>query len=172
MTAGERLCYDVTFDHRSLLKQSPFGLVFQNGPGAGERATVSGIERRQIDTVRSNPFGKRSSVRDRFDEIRLHLRFGNASPGNAPAGTTFDPVVRAYDDGVAFRYELPVSTGAFTVTGEKTGFTFAEDAPAWGGEWSNCGECRYPATTLALLPASKMCLPLLVRTRGATVARA
>lgn len=52
--------------------------------------------------------------------------------------TTHRLVARAYDDGVAFRYELPAG---FAGTNEQTAFNFAGDYTAWfyDGEQHNLG---------------------------------
>src|SRR5208337_1864970 len=82
-------------------------------------------------------------------------------------------IVRAYDDGVAFRYDLPVASklGHFVLTKELTEFHFTEDSRCWFGEESPCAENHYPEAKLNTIPPGKRnTLPLLVETPAAYVA--
>lgn len=47
------------------------------------------------------------------------------------AKQALDLIVRAYDDGVAFRYHLPEADGELIVTGEHTTFSFAPGTKRW-----------------------------------------
>ena len=168
--ANGPLAYAVTVDGKPLLADSPLGLVFKDGLELGKNTRVTGVDTRSVDTKWQNGFGKCSVVRDQFNETRVHLR--EERDGAAPVD--FDLVVRAYDDGVALRYDMPkqASLGSFTLTRDKTAFTFPQDARCLGGEWSNCGELHYPENRLAKLPESQMCLPIVVQVPGAMVALA
>lgn len=163
------LTYQVQLDGKPLLTSSRLGLAFGDGLHLGEHVEVLGIEQRTSDTGWRNDFGKCSKVRDHFNETRIHLKEIRPAPA---APVLFDVVVRAYDDGVALRYDLPKQSGleAFTLTTDQTTFTFPKDARALGGRWSNCAEVQYPETRLAALPDSRMCLPVVAQTDHATVA--
>ena len=103
-------------------------------------------------------------MRDRWKELRLTLQ---------EQGRTFGLIVRAYDNGVALRYDLPVASklGHFVLTNELTEFRFATDSRCWFGEESICAENHYPEATLSTIPPGKFnTLPLLVETPGAYVA--
>jgi alpha-glucosidase len=69
-------------------------------------------------------------VPDRLRELRI-----NVSEGSSPA-RTFALVARAYDDGVAFGYDLPEASGLgeFTIQRELTEFRFPADHRAWPGD--------------------------------------
>ena len=79
------------------LSSSSFKDGTKLGPGA--KITKSAIKRHNGRW--ENLLGNRRSVRDQWRELRLTLQ------ERGPAQRTFGLIVRAYDDGVAFRYDLP-----------------------------------------------------------------
>lgn len=84
------------------------------------------------DTVWHNPYGERSSVRDAFNGIVLHFVKNDASKYR------LDIEVRAYDEGIALRYILPMHPDAIyhRVLAENTNFTFPEGTRAWHAAWA------------------------------------
>ena len=71
--------------------------------------------------------GEVARVREHYRELRVGVQ------EQAGAKRRFIVVVRAFDDGIGFRYELPAQPGLdeFLMDEELTEFTFAEDAKAW-----------------------------------------
>jgi alpha-glucosidase len=113
-------------------------------------------------------------VRDRWQQARLVL----ADRGGGGEPRTFGLIVRVYDDGVAFRYELPEGSrlGRFVLTDEFTEVRFAADHRCWAGGESESAETQYPETTLSAIPRGepgkpfRSVLPLLVETPAGFVA--
>lgn len=156
----------VEVNGKMILTNSPLGLEFQDGTKLGPAAVIQKSAKGKHDGVWENHFGNRLVVRDHCREVRLTL---------AERGTpvrTFGLIVRAYDDGVAFRYDLPEASklGHFTLTNELTEFRFADDYRCWPGGESACAENQYPETKLSAIPSGKpghphqSVLPLLVET--------
>jgi alpha-glucosidase len=135
----------VEMDGRAVLAPSPLGLELQGGAALGPAASVAKTEPSSHDRTWENRFGKRRTVRERWNQLRLALE----EKGGAPR--PFGLVVRVFDDGVAFRLELP-GPGEIAVTRELTRFAFAGDWRCWLGEPSNCAESRYLESTLGRLP--------------------
>lgn len=168
------LRYRVECDGHLILQPSQLGLEFQDGTRLGPTVCVTKTKTARHDRTWENPFGKRRSVRDHWRELRLNL-----VATNGPQPRQFALIVRAYDDGVAFRYDLPAESGLghFVLTRELTEFHFVDNYPCWYGEESSCAENHYPAATLATIPAThpggghyQSVLPLLVQTPGCYVA--
>ena len=158
------LNYRVEVDGKTVLTNSPLGLEFQDGTKLGPKAVIAGTKTASHDGTWENHFGKRLKVRDHWKELRLTLQ---------EQDRTFGLIVRTYDDGVAFRYDLPVASklGHFTLTKELTEFRFTEDSRCWFGEESSCAENHYPEAGLSTIPPGKWnTLPLLVETPAAYVA--
>jgi len=168
------LRYQVECDGRLIVSPSKLGLEFQDGTTLGPTASVAKTKLARHDGTWENLFGKRRLVRDHWRELRLTLTQTNGVPTRE-----FGLIVRAYDDGVAFRYDLPETSGLghFVLTRELTEFHFADDYRCWAGEESVCAENQYPEATLGTLPATnsaggrfRSVLPLLVETPDCCVA--
>ena len=114
---GGRLLHSLRADGRELVKPSPLGFAHGSFAGSHER---------KVDSEWRPLWGKRAVVAERFREVTVDL-------------TDYQVIARAYDDGVAFRYDLPEN--AWTGGGEHTAFRFAGDYTAWfyNGEHPNLG---------------------------------
>ncbi|MEN6337647.1 MAG: glycoside hydrolase family 97 protein [Phycisphaerales bacterium] len=170
--------YSVSVDGKAALAESGMGLRFKDGATLGADARLVNVERNQVDATWENKFGKRRVVRDRHNE--LHAFFVEQS------GRPFEIVVRAFDDGIGFRYVLPAAPSAasqdFVLEEELTRFVFPESFPCYAGENENTGkpenpigyvgsqESEYKPMRLADLPTDQVrMLPLLVKTPAAWV---
>ena len=85
-----------------------------------------------VDSVWSPVYGERSVVRDCYNSGTLHLSKKDGSRYR------LDIQVRAYDEGIAFRYYFPEHPGAIfhKVTTDLTEYTFPEGTMAWAEEWA------------------------------------
>jgi alpha-glucosidase len=112
-------------DSQVLLAPSTIGLTLEN------RISVGGSETFSVSPVRQGVdeyalLGRRSQVRSRWREVTLTAEPADDKP-------TMTLVLRAYDDGVAFRYRLPAGKGApMGVVAENTQFAFPSDYRCWG----------------------------------------
>ena len=96
------LNYRVEVDGKTVLTNSPLGLEFQDGARLGPSAVITNITKNKHSgnhvTTEVDP-----CHRDDWRELRLTLE-ERGTPVR-----TFGLIVRAYDDGVAFRYDFPNS---------------------------------------------------------------
>ena len=119
---------------------SPMGLQLT------DRDLYSGLtfkaesQQRTIDSAYSMVTGKRSSCRNYCNEKVLTFASGDVK-------TFFEVIIRAYDDGFAFRYRLPENeTGAkLTVTSERTGFHPPNDSRMWMLAYNTTDDMYAPA---------------------------
>ncbi|HOW86249.1 MAG TPA: glycoside hydrolase family 97 protein [Candidatus Aminicenantes bacterium] len=159
---GERLYYRVTYKGAPVLADSPLGLDLAGGPALDHGLEVVSTDRRSNDATWENAFGARRTVPDRYNELAIRLREKN------PPHRLLDVVLRAYDEGVAFRYILPKQEALsdVAIAAETTGFYFAGTASAFAqnlGRWDTSNEGEYLRTPLAdIKPASLVHVPLLV----------
>jgi alpha-glucosidase len=125
LDAQGRPNYSVARDDVPIIAPSPVALALGKGP-AGTGLSLSRIERREADDTWHPVAGKTSAVRDHFNEAVAH--FVDAQRRQ------LDLILRAYDDGVAFRMIVPVQPAAdgSAVAGEETGFYFPKDYRCWG----------------------------------------
>lgn len=103
---------------RTVLQPAPVGLTTTTADLTKD-LTFTGRADRVVIERYEMPHGKRLQRATRMTETRLGFRNSTG---------TFDLVVRAAPDGVAYRYVLP---DAATVTGEASSFTVAADSKAW-----------------------------------------
>ncbi|MCK7490891.1 MAG: glycoside hydrolase family 97 N-terminal domain-containing protein [Comamonadaceae bacterium] len=144
---GERLYYRVTCAGTPVLADSPLGLDLLGAPALELDLEVLGTEKRSNDSTWENAFGAQRTVPDRYNELVVSLKEKNAP------NRRLDVALRAYDEGVAFRYSLPKqdAVGEFTLAAESTGFYFAAEARALAlnlGRWDTSNEGPYAWTPL------------------------
>jgi alpha-glucosidase len=163
---GDRIYYRVAYKGTPVLEDSPLGLDFTDGPALDRDFDVVNVEKRSNDSTWENAFGARRKVRDRYNEIVVSLE-EQIKPFRKLA-----IVLRAYDEGVAFRYVVPKQdlTDEFNLAAENTGFYFAHDAFATAlnlGRWDTSNEGPYERILVQeIKPASLVHTPILVDMPG------
>jgi alpha-glucosidase len=125
---GSRLVYAVESgrpNSRSVVvPDSPLGLKLRGADLVDGLRFDSAQPPTVVEDAYTMPHGKRHSCRNRANQISLTFRNGD--------GLKFELQLRAYDDGVAFRYRLPVGpAGTQTLESEETGFALPSDAKIW-----------------------------------------
>lgn len=93
-----------------------------------------------VDTQWHPLYGERSTVRDAYNSATLYLSKKDGS------GYRLNIEVRAYDEGIAFRYFFPEHPQAIfhKVTGDLTEYTFPAGTMAWTEEWAQAPFVRKP----------------------------
>lgn len=92
-------------------------------------------------------YGENKTIPDNYNALTLSFKKGEAGDGfNNVGGNSYDKrrfyymniEVRAYNEGVAFRYHFPEATnGLFLhITGERTTFSLPEGTHAWYENWA------------------------------------
>ncbi|MBP3738625.1 MAG: glycoside hydrolase family 97 protein [Muribaculaceae bacterium] len=119
----------VTLDGTELVRPSTLGLQMADGT-LGANAAITGNKPRVTshDETWVQPWGEDDTVRNHYNEITLQLKERRSTA----ARKRMDIVVRAYDDGIAFRYVVPDEHGSdFQIMDELTQIRLAHDAQAW-----------------------------------------
>ncbi|HEX7986021.1 MAG TPA: glycoside hydrolase family 97 protein [Duganella sp.] len=140
---SDKLTYSVSRNGKVIIEPSPLGLnldIGAIGPGAKLTGSTNGSVNDTYDIV----LGKARSAPDHYN----HADLAFAAAGKP---LSFHLLVRAYDDGVAFRYTLPEQAGvsAVKVKRELTQFNFAKDYDCWGanmGRFDTSFEGEYDQT--------------------------
>src|SRR5688572_7120412 len=101
------LRYRVEVGGQATVIASPLGLEFKDGTKLGPSAVVTSVTTAAHDGAWRNDFGNRRRVPDRWREARLVL----TERSDGAREKAFGLIVRAYDDGVALRYDLPKGSG-------------------------------------------------------------
>jgi alpha-glucosidase len=154
---GTELTWSVTYGGMTLLTPSPLSLTLAPGHVLGPGGRVARSTRRSVNQViRPVVPEKNAVVPDRFAELRLEFRGG------------WGLVVRAYDDGVAYRFTTSLKDSV-TVEAEESRFRFAGDYAAWfpaDSTWMSHQEPLYRRVPLDSLPPGVMGLTPLVLEAG------
>ena len=126
-TRDGKLSYRVDRDGRPLLLPSGLGFEFRGAPRLRDGLRITDSSRSTFDETWTQPWGEVTRVRDHHNELRVGV-VETAAPDRH-----FTLVVRAFDDGVAFRYEFPAqpNLGDFEISEELTEFAMADNARAW-----------------------------------------
>lgn len=122
-----RVRWRVSRDGRPVLLASRLGFTFRSAPALDSGLSIVAVERAERDERFTLPWGEVREVHDAHRELRLRV-----AEGAAPR-REFWLVLRAFDDGVALRYEVPAqdAIGDFEMMDELTEFSLAEDMKAW-----------------------------------------
>lgn len=108
----------------AVIESSPLGIDRKDQQFSSGLKFVSKGEIKTIDETYTMSIGRQTEIRNHANE--LELTFKNQQ------GSLIQLVLRAYNDGVAFRYVFPEkSDSAFTVVRELTGFKIPETGKAW-----------------------------------------
>lgn len=164
--AAQQLYYRVSLGDRAVVLPSALEVRLADGSKLGTDTAILKQERRQIDAAFEQFPGKRRQVADRCTETTFWLRERGATARN------WQIVVRAYDDGVAFRYRFPKQEGwqSLELADERTEFNFPADATATMlplANFTTSHENRYQRRLIAeILPKGLLGLPLLIELPG------
>ena len=156
--------YAIAFHGSPVIDASPLGLAFEAYKKLGPDTAVTSAAQTSVDTRYRLIAGKTSAARDHYNELTLALT------ETGGARRRLEIVFRAYDDGVAFRYRLPVQP-AFTdlrLAGELTEFAFPADYRCWGlnlGRFDTSHEGEYdPVQASQVRPHNLFEMPVTCRT--------
>lgn len=106
-----------------VVQDSPLGLQLQGQDFLSGLRFESALPQKLIEETYEATHGKRSRCHNRGHQITLAFRNS--------ANQSLELDLRAYDDGVAFRYRLPGEGSPVTLESEATGFALAADSKLW-----------------------------------------
>jgi len=110
-------------------EQIPIVLTSAMGLSAWEKGfIVSDVSKFKKDTVWKAVYGERSLIKDHYDEMIITMM------RNKDERTKFQVMVRAYNEGIAFRYIIPEHPQGgmdISIQKELTEFTVPEGTKAW-----------------------------------------
>lgn len=118
---GSSLSYAVTVGGDTLIAPSRLGFDADGlTPAADSKMTV---KHSSFDQTWTQPWGENKEIRNHYNEVAVTL---------TDAALEYTVRVRAFDDGVAFRYEWNLASGdSVIVRDELTEFAFARPAMSW-----------------------------------------
>jgi alpha-glucosidase len=128
--------YEVRAENQIIIKQSSFGFEFQKQAELNDSFCIEGLEKTSFDEVWKPACGTDSMIRNHYNEASINLK------ETAGKKRSLMFTMRAYNDGVAFRYEFPDNklNDSLFITAENTEFNFAANDSAW---WIPANEFAY-----------------------------
>ena len=118
LTVGNRIAYEVRVDGRTVVAPTPVAMTLDDGTVWGGSAQPSRIRKGMVDTSFATPFYIKKRVADHYNWLRADFRQG------------FAIELRAYDDGVAYRF-ISTTDRSLVVASEEAGAAFPEDWTCW-----------------------------------------
>ena len=102
---------------------------------------ITGTESISNDKTWINSFGERREITDKYNEIKILLENDEIQ---------INLICRAYNEGIAFAYEIPEQHGmdSVTITGEKITFNFPYDHYAWSAARAQAQYSRVPLSQI------------------------
>ena len=151
-----QMYYTLTYKNRPVIEESKLGVLienqlFESALGVPndtchfwcESLKLTGTERRKADETWKPVYGERAEIRDCYNEMTLKFKKGEgdgAQDGGYDKRKNYfmNIIVRAYNEGVAFRYHFPETTnGLFLhITDEQTSFTKPQGTKAYYESWA------------------------------------
>ncbi|GMU21748.1 MAG: retaining alpha-galactosidase [Phycisphaerae bacterium] len=117
--------FSISMDGQELFGDSRLGLLPQGAAALGPKLRVVGSKASSRDEIYKPVWGTHSPVRDWYHLLEVEL----AEPGTD--GRSLGLLVRAYNDGIAFRYLVPGNGDTLHLAEELTTFEPTQDAKAF-----------------------------------------
>jgi len=123
--------YWVTHNDKIVIDKSKLSFDFLEDVNFSENLKITGFGEATFDKKWEMPWGEQKEVIDQYNELRVFLENSKQQKINI--------CFRAYDDGVALRYEFPEqeSIESLSIAEERTEFKLTEDYTTWWipGDW-------------------------------------
>lgn len=135
------LSYTLALDGKKIISDSSLGLIVNDLPlGNGELEPSGNSKSKGADKFEL--FGRAKNIVEEYNSITLKF------VGKDERKLALNLIVRAYDKGIAFRYELPEQSALknFTIQNELTRFAFADNYTCYGlnlGKFANSHEGEF-----------------------------
>ncbi len=144
------LSYSVSLDGKQFIKESSLGLIINSVPIGKNEMQFIGKEDASVKESFELVAGRTKTVADHYNTYTLKFTAKDERKLN------LNLVVRAYDEGVAIRYQLPNQSGLdqFTIQNELTRFIFANDYNCFGfnqGKFVHSHEGEFDAVKSSLI---------------------
>ncbi|WP_224784677.1 glycoside hydrolase family 97 protein [Marinihelvus fidelis] len=154
--------YSVARSDETVIAPSRLGMRFAAHPEFHEDMTVTSVDTASADSEWEQPWGERRVVRDHYNEMAVTLQ--NAD------GARYVLRVRAFDDGIGFRYEIPEQPGydELVIVDELTEFALDREGTAWWIPGRRYNRYEYVYNTTAVNDVMMAHTPMTVRTPGGT----
>jgi len=122
------------------LSESAMALKVDEHEDWCENLTITGIKTSATDTTWKPVYGEKSTIRDHYNSATIAM----VKDDNSIYKMNVE--IRAYDEGIAFRYYFPENEKGtyYRIINENTTFSFAEGTKAWVAYWAQAPYQKLP----------------------------
>ena len=152
------LSLSVERDGQIAIPSSPAGIVLEHSGAFPGNLRCFGVKRAVINESFALPVGKRSHVQSQANELEMDF-------GSEKGQVKFRLVLRAYDEGAAYRYRIQGS-GEDTVISEASGFRIPLASTAWFAKYVSYYESIHKLQPAWATYLDDIQVPALFRTPG------
>lgn len=124
--SDKEICYSVKYKGEEIVKESKLGFDVSGAAWCNGLSLVDTKSASQ-DTEWKPVYGERSTIKDNYNELTAEF---------AAKGKKLNIVIRAYDEGVAYKYVFPESGKSMKITAENSTFTMPEGTKAYYSTWA------------------------------------
>lgn len=119
------LSYSVVFYDSVIIERSILGFLIRNNSLVSPTYTLQHIKRKSIQNSWQQVYGERHDIPDNYNEVLVELKPEKESLPD------FNLRIRAYNEGVAFRYEFDEVENELILEDELTEFAMLTGSKAW-----------------------------------------
>lgn len=124
-SAAEKIGYSVKYNNSQIILPSQLGFVFQDDPANSREYVIQNTVSKSIRNSWKPVYGEKAEYPDNYEEVFIELASKNGNQSH------FNLRLRAYNEGVAFRYEFNGVGDEVTITDELTEFSIPEKGKTW-----------------------------------------
>ncbi|CAM4369815.1 Alpha-glucosidase, family GH97 [Zobellia roscoffensis] len=117
---GTSPSYQISFEGQEVIASSGLGFHMENGTQTVSTIEIESVETDEVNSSWKPVYGEKNSYPENYKESLIKLK---------GEGALYNLRVRAYNEGVAFRYEFKEAKG--TIDKELTEFSVSPSATAW-----------------------------------------
>jgi len=118
LEAGSKISWSVKHENTEVIAPSTISLTLGNGIVLGNNAKVINVNSSSVNTSFATPVYKKKTVIDEYNQLTINFK------------GDFGLILRAYNDGVAYRF-FTSKKGQITVESEEATFNFSKDHKAF-----------------------------------------
>jgi hypothetical protein len=118
-----------------------------------ELTFVKSVKPITVNEQYTMPYGKKSNRSNVANEVVVS--FEN------PSKSKLNVILRAYNDGLTFRYEFPEKQGSFIIKDEFTSYQIPKETKRWMEKWNPANEGLYAVTNNDKIVQQEYCYPAL-----------
>jgi len=151
-----KVSYQTTTNLSEIIPKINLGLSRSDQDFSKELRFLKATKPRLIKEHYELPYGKKAIRENIANEVIVS--FEN------PKKAKLNLIIRAYNDGIVFRYEFPEKQGSYTINDEFTAYQIPKEHKRWLEKWNPANEGLYAASDNGTITQQEWCYPALFNT--------